>query len=349
MMLPAFDGIEITERGMAVLRVAAEVFGPPEDLQVQEVEDLQPGPGQAVVEMRAGVVSFVNSLLVRGAYQVRPPLPFVPGTSGVGEIRRVGPGFDEAWIGRRVAITQLSGGLLASQAVVTREAIAEMPDGVADVEAAAALEATSTMHFALTMRYAVTSGSRILVLGAGGAIGRAAVDVARALGARVIAAASSRARLAWADGVDGVDLVDLAETDLKSALDAVAPDGVDAVVDPVGGAASQIALKSLTAYGTYLVLGFASGDIPRLGANRVLIANKTVVGVDMGHAIGLDAGLAERIMTEVLAAVKSGRYSPPVPYVCSLEDVPSVLTAIEKGGQNKIFVATPSSMKPIER
>ncbi|WP_369255398.1 zinc-binding dehydrogenase [Geodermatophilus amargosae] len=321
-------------------RVLAREFGPPEGLVVEQAAVPFPDEGRVLVEMRAGVVSFVNSLLVRGAYQVRHPLPFVPGTTGVGVVRAVGPGCSASWVGRRVAITQMEGGCLATHALVRRDALASVPDDVPDAVGAAVLEAWSTMQLALTRRHRLQPGETILVLGAGGAIGRAAVDVASALGGRVIAAGSSRARLTWAADRADVDLVDLSVSGLGDGVRALAPGGVDVVVDPVGGPLATEALRSLAPFGAHLVLGFASGDVPRFGANRVLIANKTVVGVDLGHALGADPALAERLMSEVLEAVSTGRYRPCAPVECALEEVPGVLAEIERGTRTGQVVVT---------
>ncbi|SNR80704.1 zinc-binding dehydrogenase [Blastococcus mobilis] len=196
------------------------------------------------------------------------------------------------------------------------------------------------MQLALTRRHRLRPGETVLVLGAGGAIGRAAVDVASALGGRVIAAGSSRGRIEWAADRAGVDLLDLSASGLADGVRDLAPGGIDVVVDPVGGPLASEALKSLAPFGTHLVLGFASGDIPRFGANRVLIANKTVVGVDLGHALGHDPTLAERLMSEVLEAVSAGRYRPCEPAECELEDVPGVLADIERGSRSGQVVAT---------
>jgi NADPH2:quinone reductase len=325
---------------MVMRRVLAREFGPPENLVVEETAVPSPDDGRALVEMCAGVVSFVNSLLVRGAYQVRHPLPFVPGTTGVGVVRAVGPGVSTSWVGRRVAITQLEGGCLATHALVRRDALALVPDQVPDAVGAVVLEAWTTMHLALTRRHRLRRGETVLVLGAGGAIGRAAVDVASALGGRVIAAGSSRARLEWAADRAEIDVLDLSVSGLGDALRDLAPGGVDVVVDPVGGPLASEALKSLAPFGAHLVLGFASGDIPRFGANRILIANKTVVGVDLGHALTQDSSLAERLMSEVLDAVAAGRYRPTEPIECGLEDVPGVLADIERGSRSGQVVAT---------
>jgi NADPH2:quinone reductase len=216
-------------------------------LTLLEEPDPEPMAGEVVVAVDAAAVSFVDGLIVQGRYQVRPPLPYTPGTAVCGRIHGIGRGVDSVEVGDRVSVLSLGGGGFATHLVAPVEAVARLPEGLAAELAAAAIENYSTMAYALSQRVVVRPGEWVLVLGAGGGIGLAAVDVARAAGGRVIAAASTDAKRAAAHLAGAEVAIDY--HDLKSHVRELTGGGADVVVDPVGGPLAEAALRSLSAYG----------------------------------------------------------------------------------------------------
>ncbi len=320
-------------------RVLTHRLGSLDDVVVSTGEDQPPQTGEVVLEMRSAVVSYVNTILLKGAYQMTPPLPFVPGTTGVGIVVALGESVEGWQIGQRVAVTRLSGGCLATRICVDAAQLASVPDSVSDVTAAGMLEAWVTMHFALTHRTTITRDERALVLGATGALGNAAVDILAAHGAKVLAVGTSSERLDLLRERD-LDVLNSAERPLDEALRVGWSEGFDLVVDPVGGEGALTALKALAPWGRHLILGFASGDIPRFGANRLLIANRTAIGVDLGDVMTTDSALGRSLMSQTLQAAADGRYRLiGEPRVVPLDDVPDVLRELDGRRATGIVVA----------
>ena len=309
-------------------RIVCREFGPVDGLTLVEEPDPTPGPGEVVVAVEAAAVSFVDGLMVEGRYQVRPPLPWTPGSAVAGRVRAVGEGVGAAAVGQRVAVLSMAGGGYATDLVVPAESLSPLPPGLAPELAATAIENYSTLTFALSRRVRVEPGEWVLVLGAGGAIGLAAVDVARAAGARVIGAASSEAKRAAATAA-GADVV-LDYTDLKDRVREVTGGGADVVIDPVGGPLAETALRSLTGYGRFCVVGFAGGEIPRLPANVVLLRNRTVVGVDWGDWARTDPEAATALASDVLGRIAGGELRPPAPTSLPLDEAAQALTRLAR-------------------
>ena len=309
-------------------RIVCREFGPVDGLTLVEEPDPTPGPGEVVVAVEAAAVSFVDGLMVEGRYQVRPPLPWTPGSAVAGRVRAVGEGVGAAAVGRRVAVLSMAGGGYATDLVVPAESLSPLPPGLGPELAATAIENYSTLTFALSRRVRVEPGEWVLVLGAGGAIGLAAVDVARAAGARVIGAASSEAKRAAATAA-GADVV-LDYTDLKDRVREVTGGGADVVIDPVGGPLAETALRSLTGYGRFCVVGFAGGEIPRLPANVVLLRNRTVVGVDWGDWARTDPEAATALASDVLGRIAGGELHPPAPTSVPLDEAAQALTRLAR-------------------
>lgn len=315
--------------------VVACSLGDVEALELVDRPVPGPGPGEALLATEAIGVSFVDGLVVRGAYQVTPSLPFTPGNCAVGVVTAVGDDVDPDLVGRRVAtVLDGIGGAYASHVVAPARAMAPVPDALSSDLAAASIESYLTVTFGVTHRVAITPGESVVVLGAGGGIGLAAVDVARSLGADVVAVASTEekreaARKAGARVALGYD-------DLKDAIREATGGGADVVIDPVGGPAAESALRALAAGGRFCVLGFASGEIPRLPANIVLLLNRTVVGIDWGdwsREVGGAEGNA-RLLATVFARIAAGELSPAAPTVASLDQAGKVLSLI--GGREAV-------------
>src|SRR5688572_4037679 len=213
--------------------IVCKAFGPPDGLVVDDGPDPEAAAGQVVVGVRAAGVSFVDGLIISGGYQVKPPLPFTPGLTVAGDVLSVGDGVADVRVGDRVTSTSMALGGYASHRVLPSDALVPLPGGVGYDVAATAIESYATMMFALTRRTAVAAGEWMLVLGAGGGIGLAAVDIGRALGARVIAAASTEPKRAAAREAGAEAVVDYEAEDLKARVRELTGGGADLVVDPV--------------------------------------------------------------------------------------------------------------------
>ena len=300
-------------------------FGPLDDLRVVEEPDLSAnddGAGdRVVVDVEAAGANFVDALIVQGKYQIKPPLPFTPGMEVAGTIH----GTDE----RVLALSWFGG--YASQVAVPRSATVPIPGNVSMGQAATLVQSYATALFAMTRRTQVAEDEWVAVLGAGGGVGLATIDVAKALGARVVACASTADKLdaARAAGADATVAYEDAGVDLKTAIREATGGGADVVVDPVGGEKSEAALRALRWGGRFIVIGFASGAIPSLPANQVLLNNRTVVGVDWGAWTGRDAAGNRELVAELLEMVAAGTLRPVEPVEYPLDDVVACLRDLE--------------------
>lgn len=310
--------------------VVCNEFGPLDRLTIEERPDLEPSPGRVVVDVRAAGVNFVDALFVQGAYQIKPPLPFTPGNEIAGVVAAVGDGVEGLRPGDRVLASVGLGGF-ASQVSVAAPAAIPIPAGLTDGQAAGFVQSYATMQFAYTVRTTLHPGETVLVLGAGGGVGLAGVDLARHHGATVIAAASSEAKLAAARDAGATHTIDYETTDdLKTAVRELSDGGVDLVVDPVGGRFAEPALRALGWLGRYLVIGFAGGDIPRLPVNQVLLNNRTLVGVDWGAWTMRDPDANRRLVLDLVELAGAGAIRPTEPTAYPLDDVVTALTDLQE-------------------
>ncbi|HVT76622.1 MAG TPA: NADPH:quinone oxidoreductase family protein [Acidimicrobiales bacterium] len=301
-------------------RIVCSENGPPSLLHVVESDDLVPREGQVVVDIAAAGVNFVDALFVQGTYQIKIPPPFTPGSDYAGVISAVGPGVEGFAVGDHVLGSGF--GAYASQLAVSPFSLTRVPSTIGLDQAAALLQSYCTMWFAFTRRMTLQPGQRVLVLGAGGGIGLAAIDVACGLGATVVAAASSEEKLAAARAAGASETLNYPPEDLKARGKEL---GVDVVVDPIGGDLAEQALRASGWMSTYIVIGFASGPIPRFPVNLVLLNNRTVVGVDWGAWTGRDPEGQRALLAELMTAVGDGRLHPPMPARRPLDDVAAVL------------------------
>jgi NADPH2:quinone reductase len=276
------------------------------------------------IDVAAAGVNFVDGLICQGSYQLKPPVPFVPGSEVAGTVSAVGPGVTDWSVGDRVLVFCGLGGF-ATQIVAPALSLVAVPD-VLDLDRAAALiQSYCTMLFTLTRRTTVAPGEWVLVLGAGGGIGLAAVDVATALGARVIAAASTRDKLDAAVAMGAEATIAYEDEDLKARARELSGGGVDVVVDPVGGRHAEPALRATRHLGRFCVIGFASGPIPSIPINQVLLNNRTLVGVDWGGWTFRDPLGNRALIDELMAMVADGRLHPTVPAARPLADAAAVM------------------------
>jgi len=287
-----------------------------------------PYPGQVVIVVEAAGVNFVDGLFIAGQYQIKPALPFTPGSEVAGRIAAVGDGVEGVAVGQRVMASVGLGGY-ASHVAVGLGGVVPLPDNFDAPRAATFIQSYSTMLFALRNRAAVQPGERVLVLGAGGGIGLAAIAVARALGGRVMGAASSAEKrdAALAAGAEAV--IDPAAESIKDkGREWAGGTGVDVVVDPIGGPAAEPSLRALGDRGRYLVIGFASGAIPSLTLNQILLRNRTVLGIDWGMWSMQHPAEQQALLVDLVAMVASGTIDPVHPTTYPLDDVGRALDAL---------------------
>lgn len=302
-------------------RVVCSSFGPLEQLAIIEEADPAPDATNEAVVLKVGAagVNYVDALIVQGRYQIKPPLPFTPGMEVAGA---------DVVTGERLLALCWFGGY-ASHVTVPRAAVFPIPAGVSLGQAATLMQSYATARFTLTRRMRLEAGEWVAVLGAGGGVGLATIDVAKALGARVVACASSRDKLDAAQAAGADALVAYDDVDLKTAIREATGGGADVVVDPVGGTKADAALRSLRWGGRYAVIGFAGGGIPSLPANQVLLNNRTIVGVDWGAWTMRDPAGNAALVAEVLADVAAGRLHPVEPVTYALDDVVHCLSDLE--------------------
>lgn len=305
--------------------VVCRNWGTPDSLALEDLPDPQPGPDQVVVEVRAAGVNFPDVLTVQGKYQIRPPLPFTPGNEFAGVVRAVGPGVTAFAPGDRV-IGFTRTGAFAELALAPVSTLVAMPTGL-DFDVAAAVTLTyGTAHHALADRGALQPGETLLVLGAAGGVGLAAVELGKALGARVIAAAAGADKLAVCRACGADVLIDYAHEDLREALRAATDGrGPDVIVDPVGGIYSEPALRSIAWRGRHLVIGFANGAIPQVPWNVVLLKGASVVGVFWGDFQRKEPQANAAAMRTLLDWMAAGKLRPLVSQRYPLADTARAL------------------------
>jgi NADPH2:quinone reductase len=280
-----------------------------------------------VIDVAAAGVNFVDGLICQGKYQLKPPTPFVPGSEVAGVVSAVGPGADAWSVGDRVLVFCGFGGF-ADRVVAPALSLVAVPDAIDLPQAAALIQSYCTMLFTLTRRTTVAPGEWVLVLGAGGGIGLAAVDVATALGARVIAAASTPDKLEAAVAMGAEATIAYETEDLKTRARELSGGGVDIVVDPVGGRHAEPALRATRHLGRFCVIGFASGPIPSIPINQVLLNNRTMVGVDWGGWTFKDPLGNRALIDELMGMVADGRLHPTAPGARPLSDAAPVMDAL---------------------
>jgi NADPH2:quinone reductase len=326
---------------MAVKAVLCRSYGPPEQLTVAEVEPPTPGKRQVVIAVKAAGVNFPDTLIIQGKYQLQPPLPFAPGSEVAGIVTAVGEDVDPHLLGRRVMAFTAFGGF-AEQIAGDADAAIPIPDAVAFPTAAAFGMTYGTAFHALKDRARLANGEMVLVLGAAGGVGLAAVELAHVMGARVIAAASTDEKLAVCQGAGADETINYAREDLKERIKALtAGRGADVVFDPVGGAYSEAALRGTAWNGRYLVVGFAAGEIPRIPLNLPLLKGCAIVGVFWGSFAAREAERNRANMLELLGWVEAGRLRPLISATYPLADAAQALRALlERRVAGKVVLLT---------
>jgi NADPH2:quinone reductase len=305
----------------------SKVPGGPETLSLEELPSPKAGPGQVVVEVAACAVNFPDVLMIAGKYQTQPERPFIPGGEIAGVVKQVGEGVETLAPGDRVISAFFVGGM-CEEAAVDAARVVRMPDSMSFKEGAALLIAYGTSHHALNHRARLKPGETLLVLGAAGGVGLGAVELGKAMGARVIAAASSQDKLdlCLAHGADAGVVYGRGpfDADARKALakrfkDAVGADGADVVYDSVGGDYAEPALRAIAWEGRYLVVGFAAGDIPRIPLNLALLKGCDIQGVFWGEWMRRNPAGLQRETAELMALYEAGAMRPYVSETFPLE------------------------------
>jgi len=316
-------------------------FAEPEALTVQTLPDPTPGPGEVVLDVRAAGVNYPDALMVMGQYQVRPPLPFTPGAEAAGVISAVGEGVQGVQVGQRV-VAFTGTGAFAERLLAPAHAVMLLPDGLEFGVAAGLPLAYGTSMHALSDRARLKAGETLLVLGAAGGVGLAAVMIGKALGARVIAAASSEEKLAITREHGADETLNYASEDLRGRLKELTDGkGPDVIFDPVGGDLAEPAFRSIGWGGRYLVVGFAGGEIPKLPLNLPLLKGASLVGVFWGEFARRNPRGNARNLMQLASWVGDGTVRPLVSERYPLERTPEALRALLERRVTGKVVVTP--------
>lgn len=302
----------------------------PKSLRVDEIPAPTPGPGEVLIDVHAAGVNFPDVLLTYGKYQFKAEPPFVPGGEAAGIVRAVGGAVTEFAPGDRVACT-LMNGAFAEQIVVAEGAVVKLPDVVPfEIGAATLLTYATTLH-ALVDRAALQSGETLLVLGAAGGVGSAAIEIGKLLGATVIAAASTEDKIAYCKKLGADQGIVYTSEDLKERTKALTHgNGANVVYDAVGGPFAEPALRSIAWEGRYLVVGFAAGEIPKIPLNLVLLKGCQIVGVFWGAFAMRESKRNRDNARRILEWVADGKLHPQVDTVCKFDDARTALERMER-------------------
>jgi NADPH2:quinone reductase len=297
---------------------------------IEEVEPLKPGKGQVVIDVKACGVNFPDVLIIQGKYQFKPAMPFSPGSEVSGIVKELGEGVERVNVGDRVTAFTNHGGF-AEEAIVDASKLIPMPDSVDFVTAASFTLVYATAYYALKDRAQLKPGETLLVLGASGGVGLAAVEIGKVMGARVIAAASSDEKLAVCKQHGADETINYSTEDLRERIKALTGgNGVDVIFDPVGGNYSEPALRSIAWNGRFLVIGFAAGDIPRIPLNLTLLKGCSIVGVFWGSFTEREPRHNQENLSELLRWLTEGKLKPHISATYPLEQAPEALNAMMK-------------------
>jgi NADPH2:quinone reductase len=305
--------------------IVCEAWGLPDTLVVRDLPDVVPGAGKVAIRVEAAGVNFPDVLIIQNKYQFKPELPFTPGGELAGTVMAVGDGVTQYKAGDRV-IAFVGQGAFAQQISVPVASVMPMPPGM-DFDTAAAITLTyGTSHHAVVDRAQLKAGETMLVLGAAGGVGLAAIEIGKALGARVIAAASTDEKLEvckqhGADATINYSTQDLREA-IKAATDGKGP---DVIYDPVGGVYAEPAFRSIGWRGRYLVVGFANGEIPKLPLNLTLLKGASLVGVFWGEYVRREPKANQAGMKELMGWLAEGKIRPHISGRYALADTPTAL------------------------
>ena len=303
-------------------------YGPADQLLIEPREDPQVGAGEVLVEVRAAGINFPDNLLIHGQYQLKVPPPFVPGSEASGIIAKLGDGVASLRVGDRV-IALPEHGAFAEKCVVPVERVLPMAPGMSFEQAAGFSITYATSYHAFKQSAALKAGETVLVLGAAGGVGSTAVELAKSMGATVIAAASTATKLDYAREMGADHLINYSEQSLRDEVKELTDGrGVDVVYDPVGGELAQQALRATAWHGRYLVIGFASGDIPALPANLALLKEASITGVWWGTWAARDPIASHQNFQELMQMAATGELKLSVTETFPLDQYVEAFAAI---------------------
>lgn len=296
-------------------------FAPYDQLKVEDVPEPDLGEGMVMIDVKAAGVNFPDILLVEGKYQMKPPTPFVPGMEAAGIVSKLGDKVQGVKEGQRVIVATMLGAF-AEKVPAHFSQIVPMPDSMSFEEGAALTTIYGTSYHALKDRARLKEGETVLVLGAAGGVGIATVQLAKAMGAKVIAAASSDEKLAFARENGADETVNYTTEDLKAKVkELTGGKGVDVVYDPVGGDFSEAALRASGWDARYLVVGFAAGPIPKIPLNLALLNSRNIMGVFWGAWVGREPKANAQNMKEIFDFFEAGKLKPQISASYALDDV----------------------------
>lgn len=320
--------------------VICNKFGPPEDLVVEDKPEPIAGSGEVVVQVHAAALNFPDLLIIQDKYQFKATLPFSPGGEVSGIVHAVGEGVHSVKPGDRV-VAWAPFGCFAEKVAFGEAMVMPIPDGISFEVASTLLIAYGTTYHALIDRAALKSGETLLVLGAAGGVGLAAVEMGKLLGARVIACASSPEKLDICKSRGADALIDTTRENVRERLKTLAPNGVDVVYDPVGGALSEVALRAMAWKGRFLVIGFAAGEIPKIPLNLALLKGCSIVGVFWGAFTARETVRYREGLAELFGWVRDGKLMPRVAKIYNLEDARHALRDMaERKAIGKLVLVT---------
>jgi NADPH:quinone reductase len=302
----------------------------PGGIEIEEVAEPKPGPGEALVRVKAAALNFFDTLITRGKYQAKPELPFSPAAEIAGVVEALGQCVTGVRPGDRV-MAYLGWGGAREKVVAPAETLVPIPAGVSDEIAAGVSVTYGTAIHGLKDRAHLQRGETVAILGAAGGAGLAAVEIAKLMGARVIAVASSAEKLEVCRRHGADELLNYEETDLKTGLRTLTGGiGVDVVYDCVGGDAAEAALRAIAWQGRFLVVGFASGTIPKIALNLLLLKGAEAVGVFWGEAVRRDPAAHKRNMGQVLGWVAEGKLRPHIHATYPLSDIRAAIGVLDR-------------------
>ncbi len=308
--------------------ILCRAYGPPESLVMDEAPDPHAGPGQVVIDVHAAGVNFPDVLLIQGLYQVKPPLPFSPGVEVAGIVSEVGDGVRDLHVGDRVA-AGVSGGF-AERAIANAATTIVLPDTVDFVAAAGMVLTYGTAYHALVDRAALHGGEWLYVSGAGGGVGTASVDLAKALHAHVVGSASSDAKREAVQRAGADVVLDAAAPDLVDAIKKASNGGIDVAIDNVGGEQFDAALRAAKRDARLLVVGFAGGTIPQIPANRILLKELDVLGVYWGDWAARNPERNRANFDAMFALMRDGKLHPRVDTTYTFADAPHAIADLHE-------------------
>ena len=315
-------------------------YGSTQNMAVEQCDDLEPGQGQVLIDVRGAGVNFPDILTVEGKYQFKPPLPFIPGTEVSGVITKVGKGVTGRSVGDEVVGTTQTGAF-ADQIVTSEHSTFLKGDRMSFEQAAGFAITYGTSYYALKQQANLQEGETVLVLGAAGGVGVSCIQIAKAMGARVVAAASTDEKLDYACKA-GADLrINYSNENLKEKVkELTGGKGADVIYDPVGGDYSEQAFRAVAWDGRFLVIGFAAGPIPRMPLNLALLKGASLVGVFWGSWMARDPFASKQNFEELVEMVDAGSFSPLVSEVYSMHDFQKAFACIsERRAKGKVVLS----------